>query len=149
MPPRLYLYGTSIGYKPSGIDEARVPVDSCDGLKQDGKDERYFGAIVWELRRMKEERETKEMEIKEGYNAMPDMSILTQSAQGAQHAADEARHAAKEAQRAANEAQRVAEAKHRALQEAFARKRQIAADELYREKLIRDSSLLRSKLGID
>ena len=144
MPPRLYLYGTGIGYKPSGIEEARVPVDSCDGLKQDGKDELDLGAIVWELRRMKEERE--EMEIKEGYNAMPDMSILTQSTQ---HAADEARRAAKEAQRAANEAQRVAEAKHRTLEEAFARKRQVAADELYREKLIRDSSLLRSKLGID
>ena len=126
-----------------------MPVDSYDGLKQDGKDELDFGAIVWELRRMKEERETKEMEIKEGYNAMPDMSVLTQSAQGARHAADEARRAAKEAQRAANEAQRVAEAKHRTLEEAFARKRQVAADELYREKLIRDSSLLRSKLGID
>ena len=123
-----------------------MPVDSCDGPKQDGKDELDFGAIVWELRRMKEERETKEMEIIEGYNAMPDMSILTQSTQ---HAADEARRAAKEAQRAANEAQRVAEAKHRTLEEAFARKRQVAADELYREKLIRDSSLLRSKLGID
>ena len=126
-----------------------MPVDSYDGLKQDGKDELDFGAIVWELRRMKEERETKEMEIKEGYNAMPDMSVLTQSAQGARHAADEARRAAEEAQRAANEAQRVAEAKHRTLEEAFARKRQIAADELYRGKLIRDSSLLRSRLGID
>ena len=123
-----------------------MPVDSYDGLKQDGKDELDFGAIVWELRRMKEERETKEMEIIEGYNAMPDMSILTQSTQ---HAADEARRAAKEAQRAANEAQRVAEAKHRTLEDAFARKRQIAADELYRGKLIRDSSLLRSRLGID
>ena len=146
MPPRLYLYGTGIGHKPSGIEEARVPVDLYDGLKQDCKDEFDLGAIVWELRRMKEERETKEMEIIEGYNAMPDMSILTQSTQ---HAADEARRAAKEAQRAANEAQRVAEAKHRTLEEAFARKRQVAADELYREKLIRDSSLLRSKLGID
>jgi hypothetical protein len=135
--------------KPPVIEEARVPVDSCDGPKQDGKDEPDFGGIVRELRRIKEEREAKELEIKKGYNAMPDLSVLTQSAEGAQHAADEARRAADEAQRAANEAQCVAEAECRALEEASAKKLQIAADELYLEGLIRNSNLLRSELGID
>ena len=102
-----------------------------------------------ELRRIKEEREAKELEIEKGHNAMPDLSVLTQSAEGAQHAADEARRAAEEAQRVAEEAHCVAEAERRTLEKAFAKKRQIAADELYREKLVRDSSLLRSKLGID
>jgi hypothetical protein len=135
--------------KLSSIEEAQFSVHSCDGPERDGEDEPDFGAIVRELRRMKEERETKELEIKEEYNAMPDMSVLTQSAEGAQHAADEARRAAEEAQRVANEAQCVAVANRKTLEEAFAKKRQIAADELYLEELIRDSTLLRSKLGID
>jgi len=141
---------------PSSIEEGQVPVDSYDNPEQDEEAELDFGAIVRKLRRTKKERETKELEIKKGYDAMPDLSILTQFAEGAQHAADEAQRAAEEAQRAAEEAQRAAnearcaaEGKHGALEEAFAKKRQIAADELYREKLIRDSSVLRSKLGID
>jgi hypothetical protein len=126
----------------SSIEEAQVSVDSCDGPEQDGEDEPDFGAIVRELRRIKKKRETKELEIKEGYNAMPDLSILTQSAEGAQHAAEEAR-------RAADEAQAVAEAANKALEKARAKQSQIVADELYLEKLICDSGILRSKLGID
>ena len=128
--------------KPSGIEEAQVSVNSCDGTEQDGEDEPDFGAIVWELRRMKKKREAKELEIKKGHHTMPDLSVLTQSAEGAQHAADEAR-------RAADEAQAVAEAANRALEEALAKQRQIVAAQLDLETLIRDSDLLRSKLDID
>jgi hypothetical protein len=127
---------------PSGIEEAQVSVNSCDGTEQDGEDEPDFGAIVWELRRMKKKREAKELEIKKGHHTMPDLSVLTQSAEGAQHAADEAR-------RAADEAQAVAEAANRALEEALAKQRQIVAAQLDLETLIRDSDLLRSKLDID
>jgi len=129
-------------HKSSSIEEGRILVNSCDGPEQDGEKEPDFGAIVWELRRIKKEREAKELEIKKEHNAMPNLSALTQSAEGAQHAADEAR-------RAADEAQAVAEAANKALENARAKKSQIAADELYVEKLICDSGLLRSKLGID
>ena len=128
--------------KPSGTKEAQVSVDSCDDPEQNGEDEPDFRAIVRELRRIKKKRTAKELEIKKGHNAMPDLSVLTQSAEGAQHAADEAR-------RAADEAQAVAEASNKALEEALAKQRQIVAAELDLETLIRDSYLLRSKLDID
>ena len=128
--------------KPSGIEEAQVSVDSCDGPEQNGEDEPDFGAIVRELRRIKQERLMQEQRIKAGHDSLPDVSVLTQSV-------GEAQRVANEAQRAADEAQRVAEVANKALEEALAKQRQIFAAELDLETLIRDSDLLRSKLDID
>jgi hypothetical protein len=128
--------------KPSGIEEAQVSVDSCNGPEQNGEDEPDFGAIVRELRRIKQERYMQEQRIKAGHDSLPDVSVLTQSV-------GEAQRVANEAQRAADEAQRVAEVANKALEEALAKQRQIFAAELDLETLIRDSELLRSKLDID
>jgi hypothetical protein len=140
--PPVEITSTIHNDKPSGIEEAQVSVDSCNGPEQNGEDEPDFGAIVRELRRIKQERYMQEQRIKAGHDSLPDVSVLTQSV-------GEAQRVANEAQRAADEAQRVAEVANKALEEALAKQRQIFAAELDLETLIRDSELLRSKLDID
>jgi hypothetical protein len=135
--------------EPNNTVESQAPANPGDDPGQDGKDEPDYGHIVRELHRLKQERKLQAQKIEAGHNSLPDVNILTQSASDAQRAADEAQRAADEAQRIADEKQRNAETANKAVEDAQAKQNQIAADKLYLEKLIRDSTSLRAQLDID
>ena len=83
-----------------------------------------------------------EQKIEAGHNSLPDVSRLTKSA-------SEAQLAAAEAQRVADEEQRAAKTANKAAEDAQVEQSQLAADELYLEKLTQDSHVLRAQLDID
>jgi hypothetical protein len=116
--------------EPCNTDENRGPVISWNDPEQDGKYEPDHGQIVRDLHRLKQERKLQEQKIEAGHNSLPDVFTLTQSANGAQRAADESRRAADEAQRIANEAQRAAETARKAVEDGQEKRSQLAADEL-------------------
>jgi hypothetical protein len=129
--------------------ESRAPANSYDDPGQNGKDEPDYAEIVRELRQLKRERKLQAQKIEAGHNSLPDVNTLTQSASDAQRAADEAQRAADEAQRIADEKKLDAETADKAVEDAQAKQSQLAADKLYLEKLIRDSTSLRAQLDID
>jgi hypothetical protein len=129
--------------------ETQAPTIACDNPGQDGKEETYYGQIVRNLHRLKQERKLQAQKIEAGHNSLPDVSTLTQSASDAQRAADGAQRVAVEAQRIADEAQCAAETAKKAVEDAQEKQSQLAADKLHLEKLIRDSISLRAQLDID
>jgi hypothetical protein len=135
--------------EPNNTVESQAPANPGDDPGQDGRDEPDYGHIVRELHRLKQERKLQAQKIEAGHNSLPDVNTLTQSASDAQRAADEAQRAADEAQRIADEKQRNAETANKAVEDAQAKQNQLAADKLYLEKLIRDSTSLRAQLDID
>lgn len=135
--------------EPPNTVEIRALADSRDDLEQDGQEEPDYGQIVRDLHRLKQERKMQERKIDAGHNSLPDLSTLIQSVNEAQRAADEAQRKAKEAQRIAHEAQCAAKTAKKAVEDAEAKQSQLAADELYLQKLIRDSNSLRARLDID
>jgi hypothetical protein len=135
--------------EPTNTVESQAPADPCDDSGRDGKDEPDYGHIVRELHRLKQERKLQAQKIEAGHDSLSDVNTLTQSASDAQCAADEAQRAADEAQRVADEKQRNAETANRAVEDAQAKQSQLAADKLYLEQLIRDSTSLRVQLDID
>jgi hypothetical protein len=143
---RIELAAESISMTPSNeptnTGKRRAPANSCDDLKQNGKDEPDYGRIVRDLQELKKERKMQEQKIEAGHNSLPNVSTLIQSANDAQRAADEA-------QRIADEAQRAAETAKKAVEDAQAKQSELAADELHLQKLTQDSYLLRAQLGID
>jgi hypothetical protein len=134
---------------PTNTVKSRAPANSYDDPGRNGKDEPDYAQIVRELRQLKQERRLQAQKIEAGRNSLPDVNTLAQSASDAQRAADEAQRAADEAQRIADETQRDAETANKAVEDAQAKKSQLAADELHLEKLIRDSKSLRVQLDID
>jgi len=135
--------------EPTNTVESQAPADPCDDSGRNGKDEPDYGQIVRELHRLKQERKLQAQKIEAGHDSLPDVNTLTQSASDAQRAADEAQRAADEAQRIADEKQRNAETANKAVEDAQAKQSQLAADKLYLERLIRDSTSLRAQLDID
>jgi hypothetical protein len=129
--------------------ESQAPAVACDDPGQDGKDETYYGQIVRNLHRLKQERKLQAQKIEAGHNSLPDVSTLTQSASDAQRAADGAQRAADEAQRIADETQRAAEAAKKAVEDAQEEQSQLMADELYLKTLTQDACILRAQLDID
>lgn len=139
----------TLNNEPLNTEERQGPADSYDHNGQDGKDEPDYGQIVRDLHRLKQERKMHKQKIEAGRNSLPDVSTLTQSASDAQRAADGAQRAAYEAQLIADVAQRAAENAKKAVEHAEAKQSQLAADELYLEKLTEDSISLRAQLDID
>jgi hypothetical protein len=135
--------------EPTNIVESQAPADPCDDSGRNGKGGPDYGQIVRELHRLKQERKLQAQKIEAGHNSLPDVNTLTQSASDAQRAAGEAQCAADEAQRIADEKQRNAETANKAVEDAQAKQSQLAAEKLYLEKLIRDSTSLRAQLDID
>lgn len=135
--------------EPTNTVESQAPADPCDDSRRDSKDEPDYGQIIRELHRLRQERKLRAQKIEVGQNSLPDVNTLTQSASDAQRAADVAQRAADEAQRIADEAQRAAETAKKAVEDAQEKQSQLAADKLYLEKLIRDSTSLRVQLDID
>lgn len=135
--------------EPTNTVESQALANPCDDSGQDGQDEPDYGQIVRKLHWLKQERKLQAQKIEAGHNSLPNVNTLTQSASDAQRAADEAQRAADEAQRIADEKQRNAETANKAVEDAQAKQSQLAADKLYLEKLIRDSTSLRVQLDID
>jgi hypothetical protein len=113
------------------ISESRDPVNSCDDFKQ----EPDYQKIVLKLHDLKRERQMLEQKIEAGHNNLPDVSILTQTAN--------------EAQRVADEAQRAAEAATKAVKDAQAKQSELAAHDLSLKELIQEYHGLRAELNID
>jgi hypothetical protein len=135
--------------EPNNTVESRAPANPYDDPGSDGKDEPDYAQIVRELHHLKQERKLQAQKIEAGHNSLHDVNTLILSASNAQRAADEAQRAADEAQRIADEKQRNAETANKAVEDAQAKQSQLAADKLYLEKLIRDSTSLRAQLDID
>jgi hypothetical protein len=140
--PAARSISATLDNQPFNTEERQGPADSYDHNGRDGKDEPDYGQIVRDLHRLKQERKMQEQKIEAGRNCLPDVSTLTQSASDARRAADEA-------QRIADETQRAAETAKKAVEDAEAKQSQLAADELYLEKLTKDSTSLRAQLDID
>lgn len=139
----------TLNEEPTDTMESRAPANPYDDPGQNGKDEPDYAEIVRELRQLKQERKLQVQKIEAGHNSLPDVNTLTQSASDAQRAADEAQRAADEAQRIADGKKLNAETSNKAVEDAQAKQSQLAADKLYLEKLIRDSTSLRAQLDID
>jgi hypothetical protein len=68
--------------------ESQALANPYDDLGQYDKDEPDYGQIVRQLQRLKREQKLQAQKIEAGYNSLPDVNTLTQSASDAQRAAD-------------------------------------------------------------
>lgn len=138
------LDGTAgnVGLENSQTGFPRDIIDDSKDTDQEGEEEPDYGSIVRELRRMKRERKTQELEIEAERSTLPDIKALEKDA-------GEALEKAAEQVRLADEARKVSEMIHSKLEAALAASNKIAVAEEKLEQLTQESKQLRNQLDID
>jgi len=105
-------------------------------------DAHRLGEIVQKLRKMTEDRKTREQKIEADRSALPDIKALTEKT-------EKARVRLSELALLLEEAQRSTQVMEKALEEGLAKRNQLAKDEQSLTDLHRDYNLVKSQLHID